>query len=52
MALQTNSTCELGTAKHTMSHVRALSVSNDMGKIRSTALRATAHVTTNRHARQ
>jgi hypothetical protein len=42
------SICELGTAKHTMSHANAFSVSNYIGRISSTALRAIAHVTTMR----
>ena len=40
--------CELGTTKHTMSHANAFSVSNYIGRIRSNALRAMAHVSTMR----
>ena len=48
MDRHTMSICELGTAKHTMTHVNAFSVSNDIGRISSTALRAVAYVTTMR----
>ena len=51
-AFQTNSTCEVGTAKQTRSHVSAFNVSSDIGRTEPNALRATPHVTTRRQARQ
>jgi hypothetical protein len=44
LAIQISSTCEVGKAKHTKSHVRAFSVTSDIGKISCTALRATTKV--------
>ena len=48
MDRHTMSICELGTSKYTMTHVNAFSVSNDIGRISSNALRAIAHGTTMR----
>jgi hypothetical protein len=51
-AFQTSSTCDVGTAKQTKSHVIAFSVVSYIGRTAPSALRATSHMTTRRHARQ